>query len=186
MCFGKFVVPIETMTLGDADGNFKSVHMVELTAHWSCYTWFWKQLGVSRADFKKGTPNSLPPVKEIKASISAVRHKRKRDGKFYNEDDRPVAESLVIAVRGQQLTVLNDARRLALSVAESQDLLTWFVSELSQEIQADADLVGEVPGEAEAEVDADAPWTNAARGRTSRPTCPWRRERCGTAMGVKS
>ena len=81
LCFGKFVVPIDHMTLGDADGNFKSQPMVELTADWSCYSWLWKQLGVSRADFKKGTPNSLPLVKEIKASVSGARHKRKRDGK---------------------------------------------------------------------------------------------------------
>ena len=63
LCFGKVVVPIEHMTLGDADGNFKSRPMVELTTDWSCYTWLWKQLGASRSDFKKGMPMLLPLVK---------------------------------------------------------------------------------------------------------------------------
>ena len=155
LCFGKLAVPIDHMTLGGADGEFKSRPMVELATDWSCYTWLWKQLGVSRSDFKKGMPSSLPLVKEIKASVSEVRHKRKRDGKFYNAENRPIAESLAITVRGQQLIVLNDARRLAVNVGESQKLMNWFVRELSKDLGGD--LVGEVPDEAEAEVDAPGP-----------------------------
>ena len=83
-----------------------------------------------------------------------MRGKRKRDGKFYNEDDRPIAESLAITVRGQQLIVLNDVRRLALNVGQSQNLLAWFVRELSQDLR---DAQGEVADEAEAEVDAPVP-----------------------------
>ena len=59
LCFGKFVVPIDHMTLGDADGNFKSRPMVELTADWSCYSWLWKQLGVSRNDFNEFAPRHV-------------------------------------------------------------------------------------------------------------------------------
>ena len=154
LCFGKLAVPIDHMILGDADGNFTSRPMVEVTTDWPCYSWLWKQLGVSRADFKKGTPNSLPLVKEIKASISGARHKRRRDGKFYNVENRPIAESLAITVRGQELIVLNDVRRLALNVGQSQSLLAWFVRELSQDLR---DAQGEVADEAEAEVDAPGP-----------------------------
>ena len=59
LCFGKFAVPIDHMTLGDADGNFKSRPLVELTADWSCYSWRWKQLGVSRNDFNGFAPRHV-------------------------------------------------------------------------------------------------------------------------------
>ena len=156
LCFGKLVVPIEHMTLGDAAGEFKSRPMVELTTDWSCYTWLWKQLGVSRSDFKKGMPMSLPLVQEIKASVSELRHKRKRDGKFYAADNRPIAESLAITVRGKQLVVLNDARRVAVNVGESQTLMNWFVTQLWKDLGGDL-LAGDAPDEAEAEVDAPGP-----------------------------
>ena len=116
LCFGKVVVPFEQMTMGDAGGSFQTLPMVDLTAGGACYSWLWKQLGLSRLQFRKGTHNRLPLAQEVKTAILESRHKRKRDGKFYNADDRPIAESLVITVRGQQLTVLNDARRLAFHV----------------------------------------------------------------------
>ena len=89
LCFGNVAVPINNMNVGDADGNFKVVPMVELDSTACCHAWLWKQLGVKYEDFKHGRPGSLPLVKEIKTSIMAVRGKRKRDGKFYNEDGRP-------------------------------------------------------------------------------------------------
>ena len=154
MCFGNVAVPINNMNVGDADGNFKIVPMVELTSTGFCHGWFWKQLGVKYEDFKRGRHSSLPLVMEIKASIAAVRGKRKRDGKFYDEDGRPVAQSLVITVRGKQLVVLTDPRRLVLGIG-TKELLAWFVSELSRELR-DAPA-GALADEADAEVAADAP-----------------------------
>ena len=154
MCFGNVAVPINNMNVGDADGNFKIVPMVELTSTGFCHGWFWKQLGVKYEDFKRGRHSSLPLVMEIKASIAAVRGKRKRDGKFYDEDGRPVAQSLVITVRGKQLVVLTDPRRLVLGIG-TKELLAWFVSELSRELR-DAPA-GALADEAHVEVDADAP-----------------------------
>ena len=158
LCFGKFAIPTDDMTLAHADGNFRQVPMVDLsrtTAGWLCYTWFWQQLEVSRKSFKKGTPYSLPLVLEIKAAISAARHKRKRDGKFYDEAGRPVPQALVITLRGKQLVVLNDARKLVLCLTDPEDLMCWFVSELWQELHDVSG--GEVSDEAEAEVDAPDP-----------------------------
>ena len=154
MCFGNVAVPINNMNVGDADGNFKIVPMVELTSSGFCHGWFWKQLGVKYEDFKRGRHSSLPLVKEIKASIAAVRGKRKRDGKFYNEDGRPTPQTLVIAVRDKQLVVLTDPRRLVLGIG-TKELMAWFVSELSRELR-DAPA-GALADEEDAEVDADAP-----------------------------
>ena len=181
LCIGNVAVPINNMNVGDADGNFKVVPMVELTSTAFCHAWFWKQLGVKYDDFKRGRPGSLPLVKEIKTSIAAVRGKRKRDGRWYTEDGRPVPQSQVITVRDKQLVVLTaDTRTLVLGIG-TKELMTWFVSELSRELRAPGpvpieaqeppapgrELAPEVsaevaeacdaPAEIDAEVDADAP-----------------------------
>ena len=178
LCIGNVAVPINNMNVGDADGNFKVAPMVELTSTAFCHAWFWKQLGVKYEDFKRGRPGSVPLVKEIKTSIAAVRGKRKRDGRWYCEDGRPVPQSQVITVRDKQLSVLTaDTRTLVLGIG-TKELMTWFVSELSRELRAPwpvpieppapgRELAPEVsaevaeacdaPAEIDAEVDADAP-----------------------------
>ena len=179
LCIGNVAVPINNMNVGDADGNFKVVPMVELTSTAFCHAWFWKQLGVKYEDFKHGRPGSLPLVKEIKTSIAAVRGKRKRDGKYYTEDGRPTPQSVVITVRDKQLVALtSDPRKLVLGIG-TKELMAWFVAELSRElveepwpvpieppapgqelapeVSAEVAEARDAPAEMDAEVDADAP-----------------------------
>ena len=84
---------------------------------------------MSISDWQQGLPYQLPLLKEIQAGILEKRGKRKRDGKFYDTDDRPTPKSLVLRVRGHDLQVVNDPRKLKLNLTTSEETMKWFVGE---------------------------------------------------------
>ena len=66
----------------------------------------------------------------MQAGIMEKRGRRKRDVKFYNTDDRPIAKSLVLRVRGHDLQVVSDHRKLKFNLTTSEETMKWFVGEL--------------------------------------------------------
>ncbi len=135
LCFGQYAVPFNDVLLTDDVGNFVNVHLVDISrgTGYDVYKWLWKPLGVSVADWREGKPYRLPLLQEIHAGIAGKRHKRKRDGKFYDVAGRVNSQSLVLHIRGRDLQVLNDPRKLLLNL-ESEDMMSWFVGELWKDL----------------------------------------------------
>ena len=108
--------------------------------------------------WQQGLPYQLPLLKEIQAGILEKRGKRKRDGKFYDTEDRPTPKSLALRVRGHDLQVMNDPRKLLLNLTQPAETMSWFVVELWKDLHPApiGDIAPDAPGGRPAEEIAPA------------------------------
>ena len=80
-----------------------------------------------------GEPWQLPLMQELKAVVTGQRVKRDRNGKFRDAPGNLIASVISATVRGQDLQVFYDPRKILVNLTKSEDLLAWFVNELVTE-----------------------------------------------------
>jgi len=138
------------MTLASEGGGFENVTMVDLSFGTNLYQWLWSPLGITYAEWRNGKPWKLPLMEEIRSAISAVRTKRNRDGTWRDAQSRLIPQLLVIDVRGRELKVENNKRKVMVNLPESMELMNWFLGELWQDLHpaaiADAPVAPGAPG----------------------------------------
>ena len=134
MVIGKFRVPIITTTLVLADGSFSTHSMIELSQSRkrSNYIgeWLWKALGVDINSQRASETWHLPLLAEIRNAIHGKRGKRSLDGKFRDATGNMLPSLLETCVRGRSLLVENDLTVLRVNLADSVELMNWFLAAL--------------------------------------------------------
>jgi hypothetical protein len=133
MVIGKFRVPIVKTTLVMADGEFSTHCMIELS-HSRKKTnyvgeWLWKAIGV---DVHRSASETwhLPLLAELRTAIAAKRGKRGRDGKYRDASGNMLPSLLEICIRGRTVLAENDLTCLRVNLAESIEMMNWFLAEL--------------------------------------------------------
>ena len=132
LCLGNKVVPYTSTTAFNDEGDYENIDFVDLsnvTGGYTLFEWLWQLLVFTNHEWHIGKPWQLPLVKELKAVVTGRRVKRKRDEQFYDAHGAMLPGCIETTVRGQHLKVLNDPRKIMVSLTGSEDLLAWFVNE---------------------------------------------------------
>ena len=136
---GSYVVPIVEERLVNAQGQVVVLPLVDLSrspsqngGYWT-YKWLWRPLGVTVDQWKGGAHLRLPLMQDIIAAIAAFRRKRKRSGKWVDDNDRLVPSLVHIEVRGQSLFACSEPRRLRVNLSAEDDM-KWFLAEMWKDL----------------------------------------------------
>ena len=138
---GKVRVPIRTLRLVDAQGNFKDIELVELgRTHGATELqhWLFGPLGFTWAQTKFGLPWKLPLFAELKETLHPLSLKRLRDGS-YRDTEGPAAghvraQLLHMTIRGRCVRGYNSRRHLMLDLCTKADM-DWLFLELFRDLQ---------------------------------------------------
>ena len=135
---GDLRVPICDVNLLCADGNHRSVQLLELGHCGGHYLWKWlfKPMGVAQSDFRAGAPWRLPLFQEFRKAIFPDTLKRSRSGTRLGLDaeGNPRPMLLDITVRGRPMQAHRSRINLQVGLLD-RDGINWLLAEVWKDLK---------------------------------------------------